>query len=54
MYDYTEALVKVVKRFCPWAKNAAVERAVYYFLLNLIHKANLKQQIVLDNEKNDT
>eukprot|EP00347_Sterkiella_histriomuscorum_P020611 403337148 len=43
LYDFTESLTEVFKQYCPWVKYQVIERAVYYFIWNLIHKSNINR-----------
>ena len=41
IYDYTESLADVLRIYCPWVKSQTIERALYYYFWNLLHRANV-------------
>ena len=49
MYDFTEALAEIFKLYCPWVKTSICESATYYFLWNLIDKANSFRKNNIEN-----
>jgi len=46
LYDFNVALYNVILKFCPWIKFIAIEKATYYYLLNLIEKSKRKQELI--------
>ncbi|CDW83566.1 UNKNOWN [Stylonychia lemnae] len=44
IHEFTDSLTEVFQHYCPWIKYSLVERALYYYFWNLIHKSSVNYQ----------